>query len=239
MKEVSGGKGTARTGTAAVKSKMGGNGAEWSSCSRFFSFMVSVLLLAGSGLMVDALRFEVPAASTKCLAEDIQPNVLVLGDYSVVSAGDASHRITVKVTSPYGQQLYFQDSVQSGQFGFTTKEGGSYMACFWMQNAPPSLTISVDLDWKTGAAAKDWDDIAKKDKLEGMELELRRLEEEIEAIHSEMLYLKDREKEMRDLNETTNSRVAWFSIMSLFICLSVAGWQLWHLKSFFERKKLL
>ncbi|KAL2650623.1 hypothetical protein R1flu_018751 [Riccia fluitans] len=237
MEEVGGGKG--RGGTA-MKSMMGVSGAAWSSSPRvLYSFLVTLLLVAGRARMVDALRFEVPAASTKCLAEDIQPNVLVLGDYSVVSAGDASHRITVKVTSPYGQQLYFQDSVQSGQFGFTTKEGGSYMACFWMQNAPPSLTISVDLDWKTGAAAKDWDDIAKKDKLEGMELELRKLEEQVEAIHAEMLYLRDREKEMRDLNETTNARVAWFSIISLLICLSVAGWQLWHLKSFFERKKLL
>jgi hypothetical protein len=48
-----------------------------------------------------------------------------------------------------------------------------------------------------------------------------------------------REAEMRDLNELTNSRVAWFGIMSLFVCLGVAGWQLWHLKTFFERKKLL
>ena len=48
-----------------------------------------------------------------------------------------------------------------------------------------------------------------------------------------------REAEMRDLNELTNSRVAWFGIMSLLVCLGVAGWQLWHLKTFFERKKLL
>ncbi|BBM97274.1 p24 family protein delta-1 [Marchantia polymorpha subsp. ruderalis] len=201
---------------------------------------LQLVLMAGSGLVgVDALRFEVPAAATKCIAEEIQPNVLVLGDYSVVSAGDASHRITVKVTSPYGQQLYFQENVQVGQFGFTTKEGGNFMACFWMQNAPQTLTISLDLDWKTGVAAKDWEDIAKKDKLDGMEVELRKLEEAVESIHAEMLYLRDREKEMRNINEVTNARVAWFSIMSLFICLSVAGWQLWHLKSFFERKKLL
>jgi hypothetical protein len=44
---------------------------------------------------------------------------------------------------------------------------------------------------------------------------------------------------MRDLNELTNSRVAWFGIMSLLVCLVVAGWQLWHLKTFFEKKKLL
>lgn len=54
-----------------------------------------------------------------------------------------------------------------------------------------------------------------------------------------LVCLAHREEEMRDLNERTNARVAWLSIMSLCICVGVAGWQLWHLKAFFEKKKLL
>jgi len=48
-----------------------------------------------------------------------------------------------------------------------------------------------------------------------------------------------REEEMQKLNRRTNSRMAWLGFLSLAICLSVAGLQLWHLKNFFERKKLL
>ena len=48
-----------------------------------------------------------------------------------------------------------------------------------------------------------------------------------------------REEEMQELNRRTNSRMAWLGFLSLAICLSVAGLQLWHLKNFFERKKLL
>eukprot|EP01018_Ginkgo_biloba_P037853 Gb_08114 [translate_table: standard] len=72
-----------------------------------------------------------------------------------------------------------------------------------------------------------------------MELELRKLEDYVTSIYDEMMYLRGREDEMQRLNESTNSKMAWFSIMSFFVCLSVSGWQLWHLKSFFERKKLL
>jgi len=50
---------------------------------------------------------------------------------------------------------------------------------------------------------------------------------------------REREEEMQDLNRRTNSRMAWLGFLSLGICLSVAGLQLWHLKTFFERKKLL
>jgi len=70
------------------------------------------------------------------------------------------------VTSPYGNQLYHQENVQSGQFAFTSKESGNYMACFWLPNAPPNVNVNLALDWKTGVSAKDWASIAKKDKLE-------------------------------------------------------------------------
>jgi len=198
--------------------------------------LVAVVLVWEDG--AQAVQFEVSSRTTKCIAEEIQSHVVVVGDYKIVHS-DEAHKLTVKVTSPYGNQLHYQEDVESGQFAFTTSESGNFMACFWMLNAPPNAVLNVALDWKTGVAAKDWASIAKKDKLDGMELELRKLEEAVDSIHSEMLYLREREAEMRDLNELTNSRVAWFGIMSLFVCLGVAGWQLWHLKTFFERKKLL
>lgn len=43
---------------------------------------------------------------------------------------------------------------------------------------------------------------------------------------------------MQELNRTTNSRMGWLSFLSFFVCISVAGLQLWHLKTFFEKKKL-
>ena len=72
----------------------------------------------------------------------------------------------LQVTSPYGNQLHYQENVEKGQFAFTTSESGNFMACFWLLNAPPNAVANVALDWKTGVAAKDWASIAKKDKLD-------------------------------------------------------------------------
>lgn len=44
---------------------------------------------------------------------------------------------------------------------------------------------------------------------------------------------------MREVSERTNARVAWFSILSLGLCISVSVLQLWHLKYFFQKKKLI
>ena len=53
---------------------------------------------------------------------------------------------------------------------------------------------------KCCSAAQDWDAIAKKDNLNEMSMELRRLEAMVKEIHEEMLFLRTREEEMRDLN---------------------------------------
>jgi len=48
-----------------------------------------------------------------------------------------------------------------------------------------------------------------------------------------------REAEMREVSEKTNARVAWFSIMSLMVCVLAAVFQVWHLKHYFLKKKLI
>lgn len=186
---------------------------------------------------VSCIRFDIEGSGNKCFSEDLNVKGLVLANYHVVS--ENSPKISAKVTSPYGTPLHTQDHVTKGEFAFTATEAGDYTACFWIPEASKESKVTVDLDWKTGIDAKDWESIAKREKIDGVELELRKLEDAVNDIHENMLYLRDREEKMRTVNETTNSRMAWFSITSLFICLAVAGLQIWYLKSFFERKKLL
>ncbi|KAF8086478.1 hypothetical protein N665_0624s0019 [Sinapis alba] len=183
-----------------------------------------------------------PTGGTKCVSEEIQSNVVVLADYYVVDEQNPEHTpaISTKVTSPYGNNLHHQDNVTHGQFAFTTQETGNYLACFWVDSAHPQANpLTLGIDWKIGIAAKDWDSVAKKEKIEGVELQLRRLDGLVQSIRENINYIKDREAEMREVSETTNSRVAWFSIMSLGVCLSVAGAQIWYLKRYFHKKKLI
>lgn len=56
------------------------------------------------------------------------------------------------------------------------------------------------MDWRTGVAATDWDNIAKKEHLDALSVEMRKLEGSIREIYAEMLQLQQREQEMRDLN---------------------------------------
>ncbi|KAK3006846.1 hypothetical protein RJ639_016579 [Escallonia herrerae] len=189
-----------------------------------------------------AIWLSLPASGTKCVSEEIHNNVVVLADYVVISEDHthATPTVSTKVTSPYGNTIHQKENVTHGQFAFTTHEAGNYLACFWVDgHNPGGGDISINIDWKTGIAAKDWESVARKEKIEGVELELRKLEGAVEAIHENLLYLKSREAEMRTVSETTNSRVAWFSIMSLGVCIAASLAQLWHLKRYFQKKKLI
>ncbi|CAI7834716.1 unnamed protein product [Closterium sp. NIES-54] len=285
--------------------------------------LVACLLILAVGFShVAGIRFEVTAYS-KCLGEEVQEGTLVVATYQVVPSSESSPltKITAKVTSPFGRQLHWQSDVEEGHFGFTAKESGQFMACFWMPHGTPgkdslmvqqrgveeghfghtakesgqfmacfwmshgspgkdslmhgeeegtlgsqprswgsswhasgcrmallakipswyacTLECNVDLEWRSGVAAKDWESIAKKEKIDGMGLELRKLDETVRAIRDEMTYFRGRESAIRDSNERTNERVAFISITSLLICVALASIQLWFLLSYFHRKKLL
>lgn len=206
--------------------------------SRNLQFHVFLLVCTLSLLPAAfAMRFDLGAAETKCFSEELPIKGIALVKYYVVS--ENALNISVRVSTPYGNTLHHQERVNEGEFSFTASEAGTHMACFWIPFSTRDMKVGVELDWRTGVAAKDWASIAKREKIEGMELELRKLEDTVQLIHDEMLYLRQREEEMRNINETTNTRLAWFSIASLCICLMVAGLQLWHLKTFFEKKKLI
>lgn len=201
--------------------------------------MVNVVMMVAFPGWTHGLSFDLSGRTPKCLAEEIQANVLVLANYQVLADGANHHKVSVKVTSPYGNPLHSAEGVPSGQFGFTTSESGNYMACFWLPTTEEGPVLGMELDWKIGVAAKDWESVARKDKIEGVELELMKLQGAVEAIHENLVYLRERERDMRNVSEFTNTKVAWFGITSLMICLSAAGLQLWHLKSYFEKKKLI
>lgn len=205
---------------------------------------LSLLLLVLFSSSTESLRFELQSGHTKCISEDIKSNSMTVGKYSLVNPNEGqplpdSHRVTVRVTSSYGNNYHYGDRVQNGQFAFVAAEAGDYMTCFWAVDHNPVITLTIDFDWKTGVAAKDWSNVAKKGSVDVMELELKKLQETVTSIHDEMFYLREREEEMQELNRTTNSRMFWLSLLSLSVCLSVSGLQLWHLKSFFEKKKLI
>ncbi|KAI7752451.1 hypothetical protein M8C21_020343 [Ambrosia artemisiifolia] len=216
----------------------------WRSINIVTLIVTLILRLLASSQLVNGMRFDLETGATKCITEDIKINAMTVGKYSVVKPVEGfplseDDRITVRVTSPHGNNYHYADHKESGNFAFTAGEAGDYMACFWTPKQSPEKSLSIDFEWKSGLAAKDWSKVAKKGQVEMMELELKKLYDSVTMVHEEMFNLRAREEMTQHLMRSTNAKMATFSFFSLVICLSVAALQLWHLKAFFQRKKLI
>ncbi|KAI9284209.1 emp24/gp25L/p24 family/GOLD-domain-containing protein [Umbelopsis sp. AD052] len=168
--------------------------------------------------------------------------------------------VTVKVGEGYNQRVdleIFDDSEsinkyatrrdvgeQGARLAFSTHADASIFVCFTNTlsdgfNPGPNYRRTIDVDYDIGAEALDYSKIAKAEKLEPLEVELRKLEKVVQEIWDEMEYLKSREAKMRDTNESTNERVQWFSIVTLLTLVGLGTWQVMYLRRFFKRKRLI
>ena len=96
----------------------------------------------------------------------------------------------------------------------------------------PNRHIELDID--IGADAKDWSAIQAGEKLKPVETELRRIEELVAEIVSEMDYLRQREQKLRDTNESTNERVKWFAFGTMGMLVGLGAWQVVYLRAYFR-----
>nr|VDD25918.1 unnamed protein product [Brassica oleracea] len=210
--------------------------------------LVCLLIVALFSPTALSMQFELRSGQMKCISEDIHEKSISVGKYFIVNPNEDhplpdSHKITAKVmVSPKWNALHEAVKVEAGEFSFTAFETGDYFTCISAVDHKPQTTLTIDFVWTSGvhsAASKDWSKVPKRSQVKMMELSVKRLFDTAESIHDEMYYLRDREAEMQELNRSTNSKMAWFSFLSLGFSLSVAGLQFWHLKSFFEKKKLI
>uniref|UniRef100_A0A8C4LZ77 Transmembrane p24 trafficking protein 10 n=1 Tax=Equus asinus TaxID=9793 RepID=A0A8C4LZ77_EQUAS len=201
--------------------------------------LLLLFLLGPSSVL--AISFHLPVNSRKCLREEIHKDLLVTGAYEITdqSGGAGGLRTHLKITDSAGHILYSKEDATKGKFAFTTEDYDMFEVCFESKGTGRIPDQLVILDMKHGVEAKNYEEIAKVEKLKPLEVELRRLEDLSESIVNDFAYMKKREEEMRDTNESTNTRVLYFSIFSMFCLIGLATWQVFYLRRFFKAKKLI
>jgi p24 family protein delta-1 len=193
-------------------------------------------------LSIESLMFYLPPNNRKCLKEEIHKDILVKGDYDISHV--LGHKTKLEVLDSRGHILYNKDDATKGKFAFTTDEYDVFQVCFETRivehvRGQEAVNKEVALFMKHGTEAKDYEQLAKAEKLKPLEIELRRLEDLSQDIVNDFAYMKAREEEMRSTNESTNSKVLYFSIFSMSCLLGLAVWQVLYLRRYFKAKKLI
>ncbi|EGD77846.1 transmembrane emp24 domain-containing protein 10 [Salpingoeca rosetta] len=212
---------------------------ESKSCFRHVVASAVVVLLCLTQYST-AISFTLGANTRKCLQEDVDKDVLVVGEYEVSKS--PALQINLEITDSRGHPVYRKEDAQKGKFAFTSDDYDVFEICFKSyldDKHRADSTVDISLNVKIGMEARSYEELAKAEKLQPIEANLKRLEDMSSAIVRSFAIMKDRERQHRDTNELTAERMLTFSLISIG-CLVVFGvWQVWYLRRYFQKKKLI
>ncbi|XP_064600242.1 transmembrane emp24 domain-containing protein eca-like isoform X1 [Liolophura sinensis] len=197
------------------------------------------------------LYFHIGETQKKCFIEEIPDETMVVGRYKVEMFDRNTNSYVATYAYGLGMHVTVRDPDESvimsrtyaseGRFTFTSHSAGEHVICLHSNSSAwfSSGQLRVHLDIQVGEHAVDYQQIQAKDKLSELQLRVRQLLDQVEQITKEQNYQRYREERFRQTSESTNQRVLWWSISQTVILLVTGFWQMKHLKSFFEAKKLV
>ncbi|CAM0873013.1 unnamed protein product [Alopecurus aequalis] len=160
--------------------------------------LLAVTVLSAAAAAVDALIFEVPSGTSKCLTELLRDGVQSHVSYRVAEATSAvGSTVSIRVTGPGGEELHLTEGVERGRFVFQAAKDGAYVACFWTPHYERGAIVSVQAQWVIGLRFHAEEPLtavatANKGSVDSMVGELKNLEDSARFIHEEMIYLSGR-----------------------------------------------
>ncbi|XP_071948531.1 transmembrane emp24 domain-containing protein eca-like [Antedon mediterranea] len=210
--------------------------------------LVTVLVISP----ISGLYFHISETEKKCFIEEIPDETMVIGNYKTQlydknindflpsSPGIGMH---VEVKDPDDKVLLSKVYSDKGRFTFTSHTPGEHLICLYSNSTKWGMFNSgkmrIHLEIEVGEHANDYNQIQEKDKMTELQLRIRQLLDQVEQVQKEQNYQRYREERFRQTSESTNQRVLWWSLGQTGILLITGFWQMRHLKSFFEAKKLV
>ncbi|KAJ3445106.1 transmembrane emp24 domain-containing protein [Anaeramoeba flamelloides] len=186
-------------------------------------------------------HFEIGKKSDLCLHDEYPQGTILTGYYEVQDPQVLL--IDFVVRDQFGLILQRNDGLQTAKFAFSTEHEGKYLFCFTTNRPQPNLDLDqklrISFQIKKNQHEIDESKMSTIKDLYPLEKEIKKLGMTVNEIHEDIYYTKRREARMRDTNESTNSRVMWLSIISIFTMLIVSSVQIIYLKTFFKKRKLI
>ncbi|KAH9864308.1 vesicle coat component [Plenodomus biglobosus] len=185
----------------------------------------------------DAAKYE------RCVRNFVAKEQLVVVTATLDGYRGDGQRVNMHIRDAMGNDYHRpKDVVGENRYAFTSHADSAFDVCFEnvLTGGASHLTPRhVELDIDIGADAKDWNAIQASEKLKPVEMELRRIEETVGEIVTEMDYLRTREQKLRDTNESTNERVKWFALGTMGMLVGLGAWQVVYLRAYFRSKHLI
>ncbi|KAK6530804.1 vesicle coat component [Arthrobotrys megalospora] len=212
-------------------------------------FLSTLTLLTTTASLASALKFDLYAQSAghghRCIRNFAAKDTLVVVTAIIGGNKGDGQKVNIHIKDAVGNEYGKpKDVVGETRMAFTSHADAAFDVCFEntatnYHRGGTQLSRPVELDVDIGADARDWSAIQAAEKLKPVEIELRRIEELVSEVVSEMEYLRTREQKLRDTNESTNERVKWFAFVTISTLVGLGAWQVIYLRSYFRSKHLI
>jgi hypothetical protein len=212
---------------------------------------VCVLVAALLGRSCRALHFQVEEGSQRCFLVEIpeQTRVGVVYDNpgfaSLLNAHDSGltegATMQLWVERPSRDVVLEHECGAEGRVDFTSETEGEYRVCVMTSSAAfqgHQRSFDFELRTSVGERATDYSAVAKAEHLSAIEIEVRKLNDRMADVRKEQDYQKHRENQFRNLTESTNARIAWWTVFQALFLIATGVYSVMNLKAFFKTKKL-
>ena len=198
----------------------------------------------------EALRFELAAqphnAEPQCVREFVSDGPLGVGTATSTGQGGDGQVLSMRITNADGDEYRRKDDIAGTiKVAFSAHETSSFDICFTNRLQPGynhhgrQLSREIELEVEAGANARDWNAIQSAEKLKPSEVQLRKVDEMLGEVITELEYLVKREERLRDTNESTNRRVKNFFVAGTLMLVGVGVYQVHYLRNYFRSKHIL
>mmetsp|Transcript_38710 Transcript_38710/g.152872 ORF Transcript_38710/g.152872 Transcript_38710/m.152872 type:complete len:177 (+) Transcript_38710:569-1099(+) len=174
--------------------------------------------------------------------------------------------VDFSVVDEDGKAIYQKAGISHGRFSFTTPSAGGsnyeddyydyeaddygasghsnmkYEVCF--SNVPKGggdtkQKRKVAFKILKGAMTTDHFKDKQESEFSDVEGQLEDLNDELSELMADLEEVRLREDDLRRVNEKINKQVLFYSVTACVIMFAVGGYQLFHMKSFFKKKKII
>jgi len=210
--------------------------------------MKAFLVLFCIILSLHAIQFDVEPATKRCIQQDFTRGQIIHGTYKVPQVPVMQMSLKILPPEKDAEPIYQVPDANEGSYAFTAVSDGLHKFCFSDKpregmrdrDVGKAVTRRVTLTAKEAWVAPQEDE-ATVEKAELLPVEQRfvRIENRIENLKAEVREFRSREARHRDTSESTALRIPTFSGVTIVVLIICGGLQMWYLKNFFRKKKLL
>lgn len=215
---------------------------------------------------VAAIQFDVSSGGQRCITEDLAPFTTVNGRVHVAD-GPSVMKVDVFVTDAHGKVHFHQAGAVNEAFSFKTGPpppsgyGGHedphalapYRVCVLHAPGPDDLASGyhpggggppppvrrVTLSLSQGLTPAAREGLAKRTEVDGHAERVRELEYQLQAVIGGIDDMKAVEENVLRKNDDTNLRVLWYSVAACGVMIGAGVYQVFYMKTFFKRAKLI